>query len=85
MEATVLEAISTFNVKNMDVNNIYILVYRLCTHGGYQVHGFNYQATHAPVSSNTSLPTFLALSSALNLRISACDVSNAFQSTKFFD
>ena len=83
--ATVLKAIPTFKVKPTEVKNVYDLVFCLCAHGGYQVPGQDFDQTHAPVASPTSLRIFLALSAALNLSITASDVSNAFQSTNRFD
>ena len=71
-------------MKPTDVNNIYDQIYRLCAHGRYQVHGLDFDQEHAPVASNTSLRIFVALCAVLNMKISASDVSNAFQSTNRF-
>ena len=83
--ATVLKTIPTFKVKPTEVKNVYDLVFRLCAHGGFQIPGQDFDQTHAPVASPTSLRIFLALSAALNLRITASDVSNVFQSTNRFN
>ena len=66
--ATVLKAIPTFKVKPMDIKNVYDLVCQLCSHKGYQVHGLDFEETHAPEVSSTYLRIFIALCAALQLK-----------------
>ena len=80
-DATVLQAVSTFKVKNTDTANVYDLYFHLYTNGSRMIKGGDFLESHSPVGSYSSLRMMLALAAAFNLRLYRLDVENTFQCT----
>ena len=66
------------------MKNTYDLIFHLCGHGVYPIHGLDYEETHAPVASNTYLRFFIVLCAVLDVKIVLSDVRYTFQITNSF-
>ena len=58
-DANILPAVSTFNIKNTEVDDFY---FRLCANGSKMRQGVDYDQDHSPTGTHKSIWRKLALS-----------------------
>ena len=79
--AIILDAVSTFKIKQTDSPTMWDLNYRPCSNGGPMKKGIDYDESHASTASHQSIRMILAVAAKLNFRLFLADIGNAFQST----
>ena len=84
-DAKILQAVSTFKIKDTDTKNVYDFYYRLCANGSNMTKGKDFNESHSPVGLYSSVRIMLALAVAFNLTLYGIDVDNLFQCTTNID
>ena len=81
----IIPSVATFKVKRQPLPNHYNLYYPMCLNGSKQEKGVDFDESYSPTGQYVSICICIALAAALDLRIYALDVDNAFQCTPKVD
>ena len=65
LDAQTIPAVSTFKIKNTNVDNIWEFYFRLCANGSCQVQGKDFDLAHSPTGSYDLFQMLIALASCL--------------------